>query len=83
MFLRLFTLLLVAILAGCAHQGSVQQSGQDPYVAVDTSRTIDLTNPPADIWDRIRRGFAIPIGQRHCDTTPPPPLPQDADHGPT
>jgi [NiFe] hydrogenase diaphorase moiety small subunit len=30
-----------------------------------------------------RRGFAIPIGQRHCDTTPPPPLPQDADHGPT
>ena len=60
MFLRLFTLLLVAILAGCAHQGSVQQSGQDPYVAVDTSRTIDLTNPPADIWDRIRRGFAIP-----------------------
>ena len=60
MFLRIFTLLLVAILAGCAHQGSVQQSGQDPYVAVDTSRTIDLTNPPADIWDRIRRGFAIP-----------------------
>lgn len=61
MFLRFFTLLLVAILAGCAHQGSVQQSdSQQPYVAVDTSRTIDLTNPPADIWDRIRRGYAIP-----------------------
>ena len=30
-----------------------------------------------------RRGFGIPIGQRNCDTTPPPPLPQDADHGPT
>lgn len=28
-----------------------------------------------------RRGFAIPIGQRHCDTAPPPPLPQDTDHG--
>lgn len=60
MFLRILTLLLVAILAGCAHQSSVQQSGSEPYVAVDTSRTIDLTNPPTDIWDRIRRGFAIP-----------------------
>jgi len=30
------------------------------YVAADTSRTIDLTRPPTDAWDRIRRGFAIP-----------------------
>ena len=60
MFLRFFALLLVAILAGCAHQGSVQQSGSEPYVAADTSRTIDLTHPPVDIWDRIRRGYAIP-----------------------
>lgn len=59
MLLRLFTLLLVAILAGCAHQGT-QQSDRNPYLAVDTSRTIDLTNPPNDIWDRVRRGFAIP-----------------------
>jgi membrane-bound lytic murein transglycosylase D len=32
----------------------------DRYLAKDTSRTIDLTHPPADAWDRIRRGFAIP-----------------------
>jgi len=30
------------------------------YVAADTSRTIDLTRPPNDAWERIRRGFAIP-----------------------
>jgi membrane-bound lytic murein transglycosylase D len=30
------------------------------YVATVTSRTIDLTHPPRDVWDRIRRGFAIP-----------------------
>lgn len=59
MLSRLFTLLLVVLLAGCAHQGT-QRSDRSPYAAVDTSRTIDLTNPPADIWDRVRRGFAIP-----------------------
>jgi membrane-bound lytic murein transglycosylase D len=32
----------------------------DRYLAKDTSRTIDLTHPPTDVWDRIRRGFAIP-----------------------
>jgi membrane-bound lytic murein transglycosylase D len=32
----------------------------DRFFAKDTSRTIDLTHPPADAWDRIRRGFAIP-----------------------
>src|SRR5690606_18904545 len=26
----------------------------------DTSRTIDLTHPPKDAWDRMRRGFSIP-----------------------
>ena len=25
-----------------------------------TRPTVDLTNPPSDAWDRIRRGFAIP-----------------------
>lgn len=59
MLSRLFTLLLVVLLAGCAHQNA-QKSDRSPYAAVDTSRTIDLTNPPADIWDRVRRGFAIP-----------------------
>ncbi|MDS1140432.1 transglycosylase SLT domain-containing protein [Pusillimonas sp. SM2304] len=60
--LRLFILLLVAVLAGCA-----TQTPQNPYApakkhytAEETSRTIDLTHPPRDMWDRIRRGFAIP-----------------------
>ncbi|VFR37483.1 Membrane-bound lytic murein transglycosylase D precursor [plant metagenome] len=33
---------------------------RDRHVAVDTSRTVDLTRPAADAWDRIRRGFAVP-----------------------
>ncbi|MGB6104195.1 MAG: transglycosylase SLT domain-containing protein [Pusillimonas sp.] len=60
--LRLFILLIVAVLAGCA-----TQTPQNPYApakkhytAEETSRTIDLTHPPSDMWDRIRRGFAIP-----------------------
>jgi len=28
--------------------------------AIMTSRTIDLLEPPVDLWERIRRGFAIP-----------------------
>lgn len=59
--LRIFILLFVAVLAGCASQNHpTAQKGSLPYVAADTSRTIDLTNPPRDLWDRIRRGFAIP-----------------------
>jgi len=62
--LRLLLPLVVALLAGCA--GTPRQASQAPdtnkqqYVAKDTSRTVDLTNPPVDAWDRIRRGFAIP-----------------------
>jgi len=72
--LRLIPLLCLAVLAGCAgtaRQG--EQAGGLPelgpnthavgpgrYVATDTSRTIDLTRPPADAWERIRRGFAVP-----------------------
>ena len=58
-FLRLFLPLMLLVLAGCA----THQQAADPrqaYVAEDTSRTIDLTHPPRDMWDRIRRGFAIP-----------------------
>lgn len=59
--LRIFILLLVAVLAGCASQThQTAKQGSSPYVAADTSRTIDLTSPPRDMWDRIRRGFAIP-----------------------
>src|SRR5699024_6075305 len=45
--------------AGCASAPQHQDTNK-PYVAADTSRTIDLTNPPNDLWDRIRRGFAVP-----------------------
>ncbi|RTZ39970.1 LysM peptidoglycan-binding domain-containing protein [Candidimonas sp. SYP-B2681] len=60
--LRLFILLIVAVLAGCATNTS--QNPYAPakkfYTAAETSRTIDLTHPPRDMWDRVRRGFAIP-----------------------
>ncbi|MER1968781.1 transglycosylase SLT domain-containing protein [Castellaniella sp. GW247-6E4] len=56
--LRLYLLLILVALAGCATQNP--QSERQAYVAEDTSRTIDLTHPPRDMWDRIRRGFAIP-----------------------
>lgn len=62
---RLLLPLLLAILAGCAGTPSYDSknlatNSQGRYIARDTSRTIDLTNPPTDAWDRIRRGFAIP-----------------------
>ena len=63
--IRLLLPVVLAILAGCA--GTPRQSAtvappdnKQQYVAADTSRTVDLTNPPVDAWDRIRRGFAIP-----------------------
>jgi len=68
-FLRLFVPLCLAVLAGCAGTPQKQtQAAATPaptpnlqrYVATDTSRTVDLTRPPVDAWDRIRRGFAIP-----------------------
>lgn len=58
--LRLFILLIVAVLAGCASNHGNQPAGHKTYSAAETSRTIDLTHPPRDMWDRIRRGFAIP-----------------------
>lgn len=60
-YLRLFILLFAAVLAGCAsNQPTNYASNKKVYSAAETSRTIDLTNPPRDMWDRIRRGFAIP-----------------------
>lgn len=55
-------LLMVAVLAGCATStpDSQHASGKKVYSAAETSRTVDLTSPPRDMWDRIRRGFAIP-----------------------
>jgi membrane-bound lytic murein transglycosylase D len=65
--LRLIFPVLLAVLAGCAgtspkqNQADASQPGYPTrYVATVTSRTIDLTHPAHDAWDRIRRGFAIP-----------------------
>lgn len=50
------------MLAGCATNNSQNPyaPAKKHYTAAETSRTIDLTHPPRDMWDRIRRGFAIP-----------------------
>lgn len=64
--LRTLLLLLAAVLAGCAtppasHQSAADTAVKRQYTAAETSRsTIDLTRPPNDVWERIRRGFAIP-----------------------
>lgn len=57
--LRILILLFVAVLAGCASTSN-HTPVKTSYHAADTSRTVDLTHPPRDMWDRIRRGFAIP-----------------------
>lgn len=57
--LRLILPPILVLLAGCAtHRTSTDQ--RQAYVAEDTSRTVDLTHPPRDMWDRVRRGFSIP-----------------------
>ena len=53
---RALVYVLLVCLAGCA--GLSDNSGR--LVAQDTSRTIDLTVPALDVWERIRRGYAIP-----------------------
>lgn len=59
--LRLLILSVVVALAGCATQADRHAyQPRHTYTAAETSRTIDLTHPPRDMWDRIRRGFAIP-----------------------
>lgn len=56
---RFFLVSLLVVLAGCAANNQ-QSKHTGPQIAADTSRTIDLTHPPKDMWDRIRRGYAIP-----------------------
>lgn len=52
---------IAVALAGCAIQSDRHAyQPRHNYTAAETSRTIDLTHPPRDMWDRIRRGFAIP-----------------------
>jgi membrane-bound lytic murein transglycosylase D len=53
-FLRYLLVLFLLVLAGCANLHE-----QEPGAEV-TTRTVDLTRPPIDVWERIRRGFAIP-----------------------
>lgn len=53
-FIRPFLVLLLLVLAGCANLHE-QDSGAEV-----TTRTVDLTRPPIDVWERIRRGFAVP-----------------------
>ncbi len=59
---RLFLLICLAVLAGCATRGpdTKHQAVRTSQDAAITSRTVDLLHPPQDMWDRIRRGFAIP-----------------------
>ncbi len=54
-FLRIASLAFLLILTGCAGLGTDQDSN-----AESTTRTVDLTKPPIDVWERMRRGFAVP-----------------------
>jgi membrane-bound lytic murein transglycosylase D len=51
---RYVALVLVLMVTGCASLHE-QESGAEV-----TTRTVDLTRPPIDVWERIRRGYAIP-----------------------
>src|SRR5690606_37104749 len=56
-------LAMAVLLAGCAatKSPSHDHATRSKYLAAQTSHnTVDLTKPPKDMWDRVRRGFAIP-----------------------
>jgi len=61
--------LLLALSAGSSAESSAELSTESPAQpprepepprAAVTPHTIDLLHPPTDLWERIRRGFAIP-----------------------
>ena len=52
--------MIAVALAGCATQSERETTPSRPFAAADTSRTIDLTRPADDVWERIRIGFAVP-----------------------
>lgn len=54
LFLRCTALVIAIVVAGC----STMDRGDSG--AELTTRSIDLTRQPVDIWERIRRGFAVP-----------------------
>jgi membrane-bound lytic murein transglycosylase D len=51
----LIAIVMLAALVGCAPLAPEEEPGAEM-----TTRTIDLTRPPLDVWERIRRGYAIP-----------------------
>lgn len=53
--IRAACLCLLVVLSGCAGLNSEDSSGAEV-----TTRTVDLTKPPIDVWERMRRGFAVP-----------------------
>ncbi len=55
---QLLIIAAIAILAGCA--GPQTQTGDTVNRATDTSSTLDLTRTTPDLWEHMRRGFAIP-----------------------
>jgi len=62
---RIHLLLFLTLLAGCAGTYPPQHNAiTAPAPAPDAVRSlpaaIDLTHPARDVWERIRRGFAIP-----------------------
>lgn len=58
--LKIIVVLCILILTGCAGLNGNGDNNANRFVAQDTSRTVDLTIPPTDVWERIRRGYAIP-----------------------
>jgi len=68
-FLPILLWLFLAVLAGCANPPKPLSHDDAAALlstpaAYETARrlpaVIDLTRPPHDVWERIRRGFAIP-----------------------
>jgi len=53
-FYGLLAVVAAFVISGCS---TVRDSGSGAEV---TTRTIDLTKPPIDVWERLRRGFAVP-----------------------
>jgi len=54
-FYRYLLCLSLGVLTGCT---ALEE--RDPTGAETNTRTIDLTIPPLDVWERIRRGYAVP-----------------------
>jgi membrane-bound lytic murein transglycosylase D len=54
-FYRSLLCLSLGVLTGCT---ALEE--RDPTGAETNTRTIDLTIPPLDVWERIRRGYAVP-----------------------